>query len=166
MSLIDYSFAWKGFTVTPFHLLNDDRLLEVLRIRNDDRVRGWMDSQSPIDVNDHLSFCRSLSDRKDAVYCVVESEGNIIGAVYLTQINLQRNVSELGLYRNPDFAVKGLGMALMGIIEAISERVGVYTLVLRVRHENARAIALYRKVGYVETKRSETHLQMKKEIQS
>jgi len=166
MSLLDCSFTSNGVTITPFHLLEEDWLLEILRIRNDERVRFWMDDQKIISREDHLTFCRSLPDRQDVIYCIVESEKTLVGVVYLTEIDTDLSTAELGLYRDPDLKKKNVGVTLMASLETIARRTGIKMLRLRVRIENTRAIDLYRRVGYVEMKRSDVFIQMKKDIMS
>jgi ribosomal protein S18 acetylase RimI-like enzyme len=70
------------------------------------------------------------------------------------------------LYRDPDLKKKNVGVTLMASLETIARRTGIKMLRLRVRIENTRAIDLYRRVGYVEMKRSDVFIQMKKDIMS
>ena len=53
---------------TDFIYLSENELLEILKQRNSDYVRRFMDNDRLISVEDHLSFCRSLSTRTDLKY--------------------------------------------------------------------------------------------------
>ena len=166
MSVIDYKYTSNGLAVTPFSLLDDERLLQILRVRNDERIRQWMDSQDEISLEDHLRFCQGMKGRDDAIYCAVESDDALIGVIYLTGIDPQHGIAELGLYKNPTISTteKNIGERLMAILEGTAQSVGIQTLLLRVRLDNKRAITLYEKVGYAVTEQGRTHLHMKKEI--
>ena len=166
MSLIDYRYMSSGLTVIPFQLLDHAKLFEILRVRNDKRVRFWMDSQQEITPEDHFKFCRSLQYRDDVLYCAVEADEVLLGVIYLTGIDLDSGVAELGLYRNPNIDGRNIGALLMAGLEDTSRRIGVKTLFLRVRLNNERAIALYQRLGYTTTDWNDTYLYMNKEVSS
>jgi len=157
MSLIDKTFTYSCVFVTPFHLQTKESLLQILRVRNDPRVRKWMENGDPIVEEAHLRFCRNLEDRNDAVYLSVESASELIGVIYLTGIDIQNRVAELGLYRNP-------GRLLMTILEEIAHKIGIETLRLRVRSNNERAIHLYQMMGYIFSNTDGEYFSMYKEI--
>lgn len=165
MSLVDRVFVSGGLMVTPFHLLDDSKIPRVLEIRNDDRVRVWMDNQDTIAAENHLAFCRSLRGRDDAVYCLVESDDEIVGSANLTEIDFERKSAQLGVYKNPMAGSKNAGRALMNILEDLACMVGVAVLHLRVRRGNGRAISLYHRCGYLETGTDAEHVFMKKELE-
>ena len=164
MASINQPFNFEGMVVTPYHLLSPEKLLTVLSIRNHDRVRIWMDNQSPIEADEHMKFVREISHRDDCAYFAVESNGVIIGAVYLTSINIVGSTAELGLFRDPAIKMRGVGSALLRIVESLATRVGFRVLTLRVRCDNERAVALYRKAGYVQESGSDTYYEMIKRL--
>jgi len=164
MSPIDRSFVRQGMLVTPLHLQTEEKLREILHVRNDARIRKWMNNHEPIVEENHIRFCRNLEHRNDAVYLSVEWENSLLGVIYLTDIDLKGQNAELGLYRNPDSTIGSVGLLLMTILEATAQDIGVRTLRLRVRPDNDRAIKLYQRLGYSLTNESDEYLHMQKDL--
>ncbi len=67
---------------TDFIYLSESELLEILKQRNSDYVRRFMDNDR-ISAEEHLSFCRSLSKRPDLKYFYVTLNHEPFGIVDL-----------------------------------------------------------------------------------
>ncbi len=132
----------------PFYSLSESEAREVLRWRNDERVRLWMDTRDPISFDTHRRFIDRLNGDQTRAFFLVYRSGNAIGVINLSKIDRKNRVAELGLYRRPDLAERGVGKILMSAIEWYAGIRSVETVRLKVRHDNHRAIALYRGLGY------------------
>jgi len=126
-------------------LTNDEKLM-VLEWRNHPEVRRWMFTQEPIEKENHLSYIDSLKIRKDRIYFLVKKEGDPIGVIDFTAIDLKKEQADIGLYANLN--IKGVGSDLMHtIIEYGFEQLNLKRLISEVYEENTKAIALYECFG-------------------
>ena len=73
------------------------------------------------------------------------------GYVQLTAMDPWNGHAELGICLGPAHQGKGFGQAALALLEGYARRVfGLRKLVLRVRADNARAVAAYRARGFRE----------------
>ena len=144
-------------------LTNDEKLM-VLEWRNHPEVRRWMFTQEPIEKENHLSYIDSLETRSDRVYFLVKKEGDPIGVIDFTAIDLKKEQADIGLYANLN--VKGVGSDLMHtIIEYGFEELHVKRLISEVYKENTKAIALYERFEFkkIDKKENVIVLELKNE---
>lgn len=83
---------------------------------------------------------------------VAENEGQIVGMASMSQINRPRLIhsGHLGLYVHPDHWAKGVGSALMTqLLDVADNWLNLKRLELEVFTDNAAAIRLYEKFGFV-----------------
>jgi UDP-2,4-diacetamido-2,4,6-trideoxy-beta-L-altropyranose hydrolase len=152
----------RGYVLTPFPLLSESSLREVLSWRNDDRVRHWMDRSEIIPWQDHIDFTASLSTDKSRLFYRVDRSGTGIGVINLTDIF--GTSGELGLYRNPNLIEKGTGKLLMALIEDVATERGISNLRLKVLHDNKPAKKLYTNLKYVIYDKDERYEYRQKEL--
>ena len=94
-----------------------------------------------------------LADRSpDDVHIVAEAEGRIIGDVGLRRGKGRRgHAAAIGMGVHDDFAGRGVGTALMAaLIDSTDNWLDLKRLELTAWPDNAPAVALYRKFGFVE----------------
>ena len=103
-----------------------------------ERVREWVS-------------CRA-SDPAGAFFVIAESATDeAAGYVQLTAMDPWNGHAELGICLGPAHQGKGFGQAALALLEGYARRVfGLRKLVLRVRADNARAVAAYRARGFRE----------------
>lgn len=77
-----------------FTLLSLEENQNLLEIRNSDYVRFHMENSDKIEYKDHLQFIEKLKN-SSSIYFSVILDNQIIGAVYVNQIN---GNNYLGLY--------------------------------------------------------------------
>ncbi len=115
--------------------------------RNDKRIRKWMYTQEKITYKSHLSYLRSLAQRDDRVYFLVQKGCDYIGVVDFTNIK-KKEEAELGIYANPD--MKGQGDTLMQTILSYGFKVlELQKIKANVFCNNSAAIYLYKRFGFV-----------------
>ncbi|HIV54337.1 MAG TPA: hypothetical protein H9898_00905 [Candidatus Anaerobiospirillum stercoravium] len=68
---------------TNFIYRSESELLEIIKQRNSDYVRRFIDNARIISAEEHLSFCRSLSKRPDLKYFYVTLNHEPFGIVDL-----------------------------------------------------------------------------------
>lgn len=162
--MVDGSIVFGKIVAIPFEELDDESLEQIRKWRNDSRVRTWMNNDTVIAREDHIRFCRSLRHRNDARYYRVDTGDRPIGVVNLSRIDRKNRSAELGLYKIPTIDAPGTGSVLMETIHGIARAMGIQTLRLQVRVENARAFRLYEKTGYTVTGYTDTHILMERKL--
>jgi UDP-2,4-diacetamido-2,4,6-trideoxy-beta-L-altropyranose hydrolase/UDP-4-amino-4,6-dideoxy-N-acetyl-beta-L-altrosamine N-acetyltransferase len=144
---IDKFIKCQSIELINFTELTNDEKLMVLEWRNHSEVRRWMFTEEPIEKENHLSYIDSLKARSDRVYFLVKKEGDPIGVIDFTAIDVKKEQADIGLYANVN--VKGVGSNLMHtIIEYGFEQLNVKRLISEVYKENTKAIALYERFGF------------------
>lgn len=86
------------FVFKNFQLLNDEEHQELLEVRNNDYIRLNMHQTKKISLEEHRSFIRNLQKNSQALHYAVFDDTHFIGAIYLTNIDLDRKECFLGLY--------------------------------------------------------------------
>jgi len=172
VGLINNQLSFRDTVATPFFLLPEDQLWEIYRWRNDPQIRCWMEHTSPIGPDEHRIFVRHLMEAEDQTYlrvdtiCRPDVETRCgVGVINLTQVTTDRYSAEIGLYRNPNREQPGSGGLLMELIEFVAKNLGIHTLKLKVRRENASAIRLYQRFGYVVVQTTEDFEYQEKHLQ-
>lgn len=84
--------------IINFKYLSDDKLLNILSLRNSDRVRLNMANSELISAQDHLSYCKSLSSRKDVLYFAVYINNHLEGVLDFKNIDFNEHSYESGSY--------------------------------------------------------------------
>jgi ribosomal protein S18 acetylase RimI-like enzyme len=82
------------------------------------------------------------------VYCVAVSGSRVLGYGMLRGWDEGYEVPSLGIAIHPDARGIGLGRAMMLYLHAEARRRGASRIRLKVHPENARAVDLYRSLGY------------------
>ena len=97
-----------GFSFKDFTTLTLDEKKMVLEWRNAESVRKWMYNKQVIDLENHLRFIDGLKERDDCYYWLVsDTNGEGIGAFYVSNIDRENDRAELGLYLKPDSEMIG-----------------------------------------------------------
>lgn len=143
-----------------FQLCTNQELHKILSWRNNPMVRKQMSNPGIISEETHFNFVNSLQSRNDADHRLVYNNKELIGVVNLVEI--KHNSAELGLYRNPESGVKGLGSLLMSCLEKMARQHQVEKLTLKVLKSNEAAIGLYNKFGYISNSEDEEYFMMSK----
>lgn len=95
----------------------------------------------------------ALSEDPGGLYVVAEQDGELAGHLLLDPLPLAANahVCSLNIVVYPEWQGRGLGRKLMEhAVDWARRTPGVEKIELRVRASNARAIALYRSLGFEE----------------
>ena len=122
-----------------FIYLSENELLEILKQRNSDYVRRFMDNDRLISVEDHLSFCRSLSTRTDLKYFYVTLNHEPFGIVDFKAETPDWSSAVGGKYTFGDQNLpmeKVYTTALLWLME----QVGLKTVHAHVKNDNIKAL--------------------------
>mgnify|MGYP000851656763 CR=1 FL=1 len=98
---------------------------------------------------------------------VAEQDGRVVGMVDLRAVPLRRcaHVCELGIGLRAGFRDRGIGLALMRHAVQAAVAQGFRKIRLMVIESNSRAIALYRRTGFVETGRFVEEVRLGREFE-
>lgn len=165
MPLITSSVNSTSAKATPFYLLGEDILIQILAWRNNDEIRRWMENNDIITLSSHLDFAEKLADRNDCIYLLVEYEDTPIGVINLINIDAGEKSAELGVYRRPDMNGKGLGDILIRMIEKTAEKLHLEKLFLKVKKGNTAASSLYKRNDFIEYAEDDVYKYMEKIIE-
>jgi hypothetical protein len=86
-----------GIELLNFTVLDKQKLMTLLEWRNDRRVRLNMKNTKIISSEEHLSFIERLKCDKSNQYYLVLLNENMIGVIYLNDIN--NGYASCGLYK-------------------------------------------------------------------
>lgn len=133
--------------------------------RNDPEVFKYTGNtySNEITIESELSWIRNVIANNEAgteYRCAIEADGVYVGNIYLTHLT-----TGIGHYHifigNKDYWGKGVAKkaSLLILSDGINE-LGLQGIELSVRPENATALNLYLKLGFVETGRTEKYIKM------
>jgi ribosomal protein S18 acetylase RimI-like enzyme len=111
-----------------------------------ERVAGeglWIGRELPL-TRDELAFFAQV-ERTDAAVFVVESEGRIVGSL---SVDVHGGIAQFGMWVDADHRGHGVGRMLLDACLAWSREQGAHKVSLEVWPHNARAIRLYRSMGF------------------
>lgn len=110
-------------------------------------------TESPVDIDARAAYWNL-----DSTF-LAEAGGEIIGSIHV--LKSRHGYADIGMCVANGWRGKGVGAALMKTAEAWARQQGVHKLSLGVFAHNERAIALYRKQGFVEEGRRVKHYRRK-----
>lgn len=144
------NIRFDGISLVNFVNLTESEKFEVLKWRNDDRVRTWMFNDKIIDRENHLKFISNLKDEKRNFYWIVRGEtDDPAGVISINKIDTDNKNAYLGIYKNPFSSEKNAGAILINALKKIAfETCALHTLKLEVVSNNVRAIKFYEKNGF------------------
>jgi RimJ/RimL family protein N-acetyltransferase len=111
--------------------------------------RRWIGGEPPVDVE-----ARAASWKLDGDF-VAEADGEIVGEIHVADSG--HGYGEIGMMVASDWRGRGVGTVLMQQAIAWARGQGLHKLALEVFPHNEAAIALYRKLGFVEEARRVRH---------
>ncbi|RZK35798.1 MAG: N-acetyltransferase family protein [Pedobacter sp.] len=89
----------------------------------------------------HLDTCRIIA----------EENGNVVGWAALTPVSsrcVYAGVAEVSVYVDPEQSGKGIGLALLQELVALSEAEGIWTLQAGIFPENIGSLRIHEKAGF------------------
>ncbi|MCL4431614.1 MAG: UDP-4-amino-4,6-dideoxy-N-acetyl-beta-L-altrosamine N-acetyltransferase [Epsilonproteobacteria bacterium] len=137
-----------------FTTLNLSQKELILSWRNHPSVRKWMINNNEISLEDHLNFIDQLRLSTEKCYFLLQKESDYLGVINLT--NITKESAELGIYAHPD--MRGVGHVLMNALIDQASTLGLSKLIANVFVNNVRALRLYQKFDFIQTKH--THKKM------
>jgi len=128
---------------------------------NDPYVKYYTNSKT-ITKEEQLSWFNSLPNKPKYKIWGLSSDNTPIGACGL-KIQEDKCIAEYwGYIGEADYRGKGLGRAMLFLVEAQASLFGIEKLVLGVLKDNLPAIKLYEKSGYNTYKTTDSHYYMSK----
>ena len=113
--------------------------------------RTSIGSEPPVDIEQRTAqFAASIAES-----IVADADGQIIGMIHVAVS--RHGFGEIGMLVDREWRGRGVGSALLRAAIGWARDHGLHKLSLEVFAHNAAAIALYRKVGFVEEGRRVKH---------
>lgn len=135
-------------TFKNFTLLNDSEHEELLEIRNDDYVRFNMNDSRKIPLEEHFNFVNNLKESATKTYYSIFSDKQLIGAVYLTQIDQSKKECFLGFYFKNSTNPLLSSLAVYIFLEYCFNEKGFKTIYLEVLESNKNALNFNTNFGF------------------
>lgn len=110
-----------------------------------------------------VTTIRMLSESEKGIYLVAELAGEIVGHAFLEPLHLKSicHVAQLTIGVHQGWQEKGIGTDLMKeLIAWAKQSATIEKIELNVRSSNNRAIALYKKMGFVEEGRLKNRIKV------
>lgn len=125
---------------------------------------GYFCSQpSELSEQNVVKTIKTLSEHDQGIYLVAEREEKIVGHAFLEPLHLKsiRHVAQLSIGVHHGWQEKGIGTALMQqLVDWAKQSEKIEKIELNVRASNSRAIALYKKMGFVEEGRLKNRIKI------
>lgn len=125
---------------------NHDHLQLMFSVRTHPEVDRFLRGSPPASFGDHVNYVKNLRSHKQ--FYLVQSEATLCG---YCQSNKTSTHIEIGMAIHPDYCNKGIGAAALGqfLIRLLQSTTNaVLPIILYVKTDNPRAIALYKKFGF------------------
>jgi len=144
------NFIFDNYKVVNFVNATENQTKQVLNLRNKGSIRKWMFNQDIISEKEHKKFIKKLvSDLKNFYWSVFTENNELLGVVYLNNVNFNHFHAYLGIYANIDINISGKGNILMKILKKIAfTDLQLHTLKLEVFSENEQAIKFYKEQNF------------------
>lgn len=138
-----------GVVLVPYPALKVQESLFVLKMRNHDSIRVWMNNVDHISSDDHLHFVSSLTQDKTKKYFQIIKNNEVIGCINFVGICYRTLTAEFVIFANPYLQLKGKGTILISAaIEYAKAKLSLATINLEVNDVNKVALSLYKKFGF------------------
>jgi ribosomal protein S18 acetylase RimI-like enzyme len=125
---------------------NQNHLITMYSVRTHSQVVPFLRGAPPPDFSSHVHYFRSLGPHKK--FFLVQSESSLCGYCQLTFADTH---VEIGMALHPDFCNQGIGsIALSQLLKVLfqNDKAQNKSIILFVKKDNFRAIALYSKSGF------------------
>lgn len=150
-------------------LLEERDLPATLAWRNQDHIRKWFFYSDVIAPEQHRLWWERYRDRDDDFVFVIEETETLrrpVGQVSIYNVDWERRRAEFGRLMIGDREASGNGLARLATERLVNEALGPWGLAevyLEVLSNNAPALAIYRKCGFVESGRKGDTVMMRRE---
>ncbi len=136
--------------------------------RNDDRSRIWFKNPAPLVWTEHVAWFQQRElDLGDRMYIAERPpEGRPVVQLAIYRIDPRRKDAEVGRFlTDPDLAGRGyFADALTRLVRIARYELSLERIYLEVLANNARAISIYRRAGFVEHGREDQLVRMEQHI--
>jgi len=134
---------------------------QVLEWRNSDHVRKYMVTQDIIPWENHLKWVTKVIQTPESYrYFIYEADGHPLGVIGFYGFDENKTSAEWGLYIGDENAPKGAGESMCRLaLDWFFYEFKGEILETFARKTNAKAIALYQKLGFIPIDKSDKNHQ-------
>lgn len=125
---------------------NEHHLRIMYAVRTHPQIVPFLRGAPPPDFSRHVDYLRNLPSQKK--FFLVQSDSSLCGYCQITYANTD---VEVGMALHPDFCNRGIGSkALSQLLQLLvhDEKAQNKSIILFVKKDNSRAIALYNKYSF------------------
>jgi UDP-4-amino-4,6-dideoxy-N-acetyl-beta-L-altrosamine N-acetyltransferase len=129
--------------------LDDERLMQVLAIRNQPGVRQNMYTDHVISAEEHLVWRDRLRTATDARFFAVVHDGDVVGGVGISALNRLHRRAEWAFYLSRSCQGRGIGSALeRQFVTKAFDEFGIEKLNCEVIAFNGPVVRMHEKFGF------------------
>lgn len=137
-----------NLTFKDYILLSVDENKEILKIRNSNYVNKNMNNSELITLKNHEEWLKKLQSDKSNIYYAIFNNKEIVGAIYITDINYDENTCTWGLYFKENINVFISSISTYLLIEKIFYELNIKRLNLEVKKNNLAAYKFDQSFGF------------------
>ena len=141
-------------TFGVLRMLKKEDLPKTLFWRNQEEIRKWFKNSAIIEDVQHKQWFALYCEKEDDFTFIIEACGVPVGQIALYGLQTEGRTAEIGriMIGEPKFAGKGIAKeSIEALLRFSREELRLDCVNLEVLDSNERAIALYKKCGFVVT---------------
>ncbi|MCL4392935.1 GNAT family N-acetyltransferase [Patescibacteria group bacterium] len=109
-----------------------------------------------------IKMMESQNDGNSLILCALNQKNEFIGFAVL--LKTKQKESEIDIYIHRNYRNKGIGQIILKTIIEYTKYINVDTIHLKVRKNNKKAINLYQKIGFSQTKQIKNSIIFNKKL--
>lgn len=163
--MIFQSFTANNFRFINFVELSEDKHKQIWQVRTSLEVRKYMFDKEIFPFQNHLNFVEKLkTDATKLYYAIYDDSNSFVGSISLHPINYNDKVADWGIYINPQYQGKGVGVELANLFFDYVFSLKVLDKITAVVLDfNSKSIKFHERVGFKRDKEIDNQVFLIKE---
>lgn len=134
-----------NFILKEYSLLTDTQHIELLKIRNKEEIRTQSLQQSPISMDEHLKWLKSLQNDSNKLFFVLMQDNKILGGINIFNLDTQ---AKWGTFLDEGVSLLVKSLLPIYFIDFIFQNYSINYLYADIRVENTNAISYNKNLGF------------------
>ena len=151
-----------GLAFVDYRNLSKEQSYLMWKLRNNDRIRCWMENQNSFSLEEHYAFIEKLEQMKNKVYWCIFRGTEIVGSVNVSFDGLLK--VERGILVSPLCFNTSLGTKLELAMEKVLIQMNIRYVCAKVLRKNVRSLYFHLKNNYEVQSQDEQYYFLEKTI--